>query len=53
MIAEIRTTIDVTDEEALYIKEVTEEKTNDPFIRATVKAHHEDRVYLEGPFQGQ
>ena len=43
----------ITDEEALYIKEVTEEKTKDPAIQATVRAHQEDRVYLEGPFQGQ
>jgi type I restriction enzyme R subunit len=53
MITEIRATFNITDEEALYIKEVTEEKTKDPSIQATVKAHQEDRVYLEGPFQGQ
>jgi type I restriction enzyme R subunit len=53
MIAEIRTKFDITDEEALYIKEVTEEKTKDGTIRATVAAHKEDRVYLEGSFQGQ
>lgn len=53
MIAEIRVKFDITDEEALYIKEVTEEKTKDPAIQVTVKAHKEDRVYLEGPFQGQ
>jgi type I restriction enzyme, R subunit len=53
MIAEIRTTFSITDEEALYIKEVTEEKTKDHTIRTTVRAHKDDRVYLEGPFQGQ
>lgn len=53
MIAEIRTKFEITDEEALYIKEVTEEKTKDSAIQATVQAHREDRVYLEGPFQGQ
>jgi type I restriction enzyme R subunit len=53
MIAEIRTKFAISDEEALYIKEVTGEKTKDPAIRTTVKAHKEDRVYLEGPFQGQ
>jgi type I restriction enzyme R subunit len=53
MIAEIRTKFDITDEEALYIREVTEEKTKDPAIRETVQAHREDRVYLEGPFQSQ
>ena len=53
MIAEIQLRLEISDEEALYIKEVTEEKTKDPAIQATVKAHREDRVYLEGPFQGQ
>ncbi len=53
MILEIRAKFDITDEEALYIKEVTEEKTQDPSIQATVKAHKEDHAYLEGPFQIQ
>lgn len=53
MIAEIRTRFEITDDEALYIKEVTEEKAKDSTIQATVQAHREDRVYLEGPFQGQ
>ena len=41
------------DEEALYIKQVTEEKSADPAIRTTVSAHREDRVYLEGAYRGQ
>jgi type I restriction enzyme R subunit len=53
MIADIRTKFQITDEEALYIKEVTEEKTKDPVIQATVYAHKEDPVYLEGPFHVQ
>jgi type I restriction enzyme R subunit len=53
MIAEIRMKFDITNEEALYIKEVTEEKTKDPIIQATVQAHREDWEYLESPFQGQ
>ena len=53
MIEEIRAKFDITDEEALYIKEVTEEKTKDPAIQTTVKAHQEDRAYLDGPFHGQ
>ena len=53
MIAEVRAKFEITDEEALYIKEVTEEKTKDPAIGGTVQAHKDDRVYLEGPFQGQ
>jgi type I restriction enzyme R subunit len=53
MIAEVRAKLEISDEEALYIKEVTEEKTKDPAIGETVQAHKEDRIYLEGPFQGQ
>jgi type I restriction enzyme R subunit len=53
MIDEIRAKFDITDEEALYIKQVTEEKIADPDIRATVQTHHDDRVYLEGPYRGQ
>ena len=53
MIAEIRAKFDITDEEALYIKQVTEEKAADPEIRSTVTAHREDRVYLDGAYRGQ
>jgi type I restriction enzyme, R subunit len=53
MIAEIREKFKITNEEALYIKEVTEEKTRDPVIQATVRAHYDDRLYLEGSYQGQ
>jgi type I restriction enzyme, R subunit len=53
MIDEIRKKFDITDEEALYIREVTEEKSQDESIRATVHTHKEDLVYLEGPFRGQ
>jgi type I restriction enzyme R subunit len=53
MIDEIRKKFDITDEEALYIREVTEEKSQDESIRATVQTHKEDLVYLEGPFRGQ
>ncbi len=53
MIDEIRTKFDITDEEALYIKQVTEEKVADPAIRSTVQAHREDRIYLEGAYRGQ
>ncbi len=53
MIDEIRTRFNITDEEALYIREVTEEKSQDKSIRATVRTHQEDLVYLEGPFRGQ
>jgi type I restriction enzyme R subunit len=53
MIAEIRAKFDISDEEALYIKQVTEEKSADPVIRSTVTAHWEDRLYLEGAYRGQ
>jgi type I restriction enzyme R subunit len=53
MIDEIRAKFDISDEEALYIKQVTEEKSADPVIRSTVTAHWEDRVYLEGAYRGQ
>jgi type I restriction enzyme, R subunit len=53
MIDEIRAKFDITDEEALYIKQVTDEKAADPVIRTTVHAHREDSVYLEGSYRGQ
>ena len=53
MIAEIRAKFDISDEEALYIKQVTEEKSADLTIRSTVTAHREDHVYLEGAYRGQ
>lgn len=53
VIAQIRAKFDITDEEALYIKQVTEEKIADPDIRTTVQAHCDDRIYLEGPYRGQ
>ena len=53
MIAEIRANFDISDEEALYIKQVTEEKAADPVIRSTVTTHREDRVYLDGAYRGQ
>ena len=53
MITEIRAKFDITDGEALYIRQVTEEKVADPAIRTTVEAHREDRLYLEGPYRGQ
>jgi len=53
MIAQIRAQFDISDEQALYIRQVTEEKIADPTIRNTVQAHRHDRVYLEGPYRGQ
>lgn len=53
MIDKIRATYDISDEEALYIKQVTEEKVADPGIRSTVQAHRADVMYLEGAYRGQ
>ncbi|MDZ4344566.1 MAG: DEAD/DEAH box helicase family protein [Candidatus Binatia bacterium] len=53
MIADIRAKYKISDEEALYIKEVTEEKSADPVIRTTVRAHRDDQIYLEGAYRGQ
>ena len=53
MISEVRAKFDITDEEALYIRQVTQEKVADPVIRSTVEAHRENQLFLEGPFRGQ
>ncbi len=53
MIDEIRAKYNITDEEALYIKQVTEQKSADPVIRSTVSAHRDDLVFLDGPYRGQ
>ncbi len=53
MIDEIRAKFDISDEEALYIRQVTEEESADPVIRVTVTAHRQDPVYLEGAYRGQ
>ena len=53
MIDTIRAQFNISDEAALYIKEVTEEKAADPSIRSTVIAHRGDPVYLDGAYRGQ
>lgn len=53
VIGEIRARFEISDEEALFIKQVTEEKVADPEIRNTVVIHREDRVFLEGAYRGQ
>lgn len=53
MINEIRTRFNISDEEALYIKQVTELKVADPAIQTTVQAHRDDVNYLEGAYRGQ
>jgi type I restriction enzyme R subunit len=53
MIDEIRARHTITDEEALYIKEVTEEKSADQSIHSTVVAHQGDHLFLDGAYRGQ
>jgi type I restriction enzyme R subunit len=53
MIEEIQARFAITDEEALYIKQVTQEKAADASIRSTVAAHRDDGIYLEGAYRGQ
>ncbi|WP_201091538.1 hypothetical protein [Thiocystis minor] len=53
VIDQIRAQFEITDEEALSIKEVTEEKIADPVIRTTVQTHRDNRLYLDGPYRGQ
>lgn len=53
MIDRIRSEHTISDEEALYIRQVTEEKVADPVIRSTVLTHYDDRIYLEGAYRGQ
>ncbi|GAM11755.1 putative type I restriction enzyme HindVIIP R protein [Geobacter sp. OR-1] len=53
MIAEIRKSFAITEEEALYIKEVTEEKVADDVIKTTVLNHRNDRPYLEDIYRLQ
>jgi len=53
MIEKISKEFQITDEEALYIKEVTEEKMHDEEIQTTIAAHKEDIYYLEKTYAGQ
>ena len=52
-IAEIKEKFEITDDEALFIKEVTEEKIADDGIRNTVTSHRDDSNYLEGAYKEQ
>ena len=51
MIEKIRKLFPISDEEALYIKRVIEEKTQDEDIRSTVWEHREDSIFLEGIYR--
>lgn len=52
MIDEIRQKFTISDEEALYIKEVTEEKMHDDQIQTTIASHQDDTFYLEKTYSG-
>lgn len=53
MITEILQKFKISDEEALYIKEVTEEKIHDEQIQATIDTHKDDVFYLKQTYAGQ
>ena len=53
MIEEIRVKYPITDEEALVIREVTDEKSADSEIHSTVIGHKNDLAYLEGSYKSQ
>lgn len=53
MLEKFRETYQISEEEALFIKQVTEEKADDPAIQATVFANKDDAIYLEATFREQ
>lgn len=53
MIAQIQQQFQISDDEALFIREVIEEKEQDPAIRATVQTHKNDEVFLKDTYRGQ
>jgi len=53
MIKQIREQFSISDDEALYIKEVSQEKMEDQSILQTVAAHCNDRSFLDNVFRGQ
>lgn len=53
MLEKFRETYQISEEEALFIKQVTEEKAVDEDIRSTVLAHRDDSIFLDDIFQKQ
>ena len=47
MITKIKETFDISDEEALHIRVVSEEKISDESLQQTVAAHKSDTSFLE------
>lgn len=53
MLDKFRRQFPISEEEALFIRQVTEEKAGDPGIRATVLGHQGDPIYLGEVFRKQ
>lgn len=53
MIEEIKEKFHITDEEALFIREVTEQKLRDPDVKDTVDRNKNDDDYLFGTYRKQ
>ena len=53
MIDKIRESFDISDEEVLHIKEVSEEKIADESVQQTIVAHREDKIFLQSVYHGQ
>lgn len=53
MIRRIRDSFEISAEEELHIREVSDEKLEDESIRETVLSHREDHEFLENVFKGQ
>lgn len=53
MIDEIREKFEITDDEALFIRQVTEQKLRDPDVRDTIERNRQDDAYLFGTYRRQ
>ena len=53
MIDDIRQRFSISDEEAIYIKEVTAAKQADPSVAQTVTSHRTDQEFLKNTYQPQ
>lgn len=53
MITKIKDAFDISDEEALHIREVSEEKIADESVQQTIAAHKGDISFLENVYTGQ
>ena len=53
MLEKFRQQFPISEDEALFIRQVTEEKASDTGIRATVLSHHGDSIFLGEVFRKQ